>query len=246
VATPSVRSFLSVLRALPDLEQRTAWAKFELLGMNPEEASCLLEAISSQSGNKNPLAREAMFVLAPLIASLVGSEWITQLHRRAEAKNLEALGRLLGHETITEPEEPLPGQQPVPDYGAGRELTLGERRSLARRPTRAAFKQLLSDPHPLVIRQLLKNPFLTEDDLVRLATRRPALASVIQELLACPRWLGRARIRMSLLENPSVPRRFTVPLLSVCSRSELKQITRSTRIAVELRETATEYLRITS
>jgi hypothetical protein len=244
VPAPSVRSFLSVLRALPGLEQRTAWAKSELLGMSPEEASRLLEAICGQSGHRKPLAREGMFVLAPLIASLAGSEWIVEMYRWAETLNLEGLGRLLGHECGAELEEPPLEHQPVPDYGAGHELTLGERRSLARRPTRAAFNQLLADPHPLVIRQLLINPFLTEDDLVRLATRRPALASVIREVTARPRWLGRARVRMSVLQNPSVPQPFTVPLLSMCSRSELRQVTRSTRVPTKLRETAAEYLRL--
>src|SRR2546430_7350917 len=33
----------------------------------------------------------------------------------------------------------------------GRALTLGERRALARKPSRAAFDKLLRDPHPLVI-----------------------------------------------------------------------------------------------
>ena len=74
-----------------------------------------------------------------------------------------------------------PATSGIPDYGRGRPLTLGERKSLARRPDRAMLDRLLHDPHPDVIRRLLRNPRLTEDDVVRLAARRPGRPEVLVE-----------------------------------------------------------------
>jgi hypothetical protein len=129
---------------------------------------------------------------------------------------------------------------PVPDYGTGRELTVGERRSLARRPSRRAFDRLLSDPHPLVIRQLLENPMVTEEDVVRLATRRPARLEVMRELAQSPRWLSRPRVRMSVLLNPGSPPEMAGPLLVLCTRGELSLVMESTDAPGVLRATARE------
>jgi hypothetical protein len=242
MAAPSAPSFVRVLLAIPDVGQRTAWARAELTGLDRADAARLLDAICRQSLLSDPSAREAMIVVAGVIVGLGDCQWVAELRQVAEADGLAALARLLGPEPPVAPDQPEPETLPVPDYGRGRELTLGERRSLARRPTRAAFDRLLGDPHPLVIRQLLENPKLTEDDVVRLATRRPAQATTLRELVNSPKWLCRGRIRMSILLNPGSSPVLTYPLLGVCSRTELREITRSTHISSELRQAAVEYL----
>jgi hypothetical protein len=135
-----------------------------------------------------------------------------------------------------------PEETRVPDYGSGRELTLGERRNLARRANRAAFDRLLADPHPRVIRELLTNPKLTEDDVVRLAARRPARAEILRQLARSPRWLRRSRVRLALLFNPGCPPELSIPLLGLCVRSELDQLVHSPDTPVVLRATAFELL----
>jgi hypothetical protein len=137
---------------------------------------------------------------------------------------------------------PPPNEARVPDYGVGRELTLGERRSLARRPDRRAFDKLLDDPHPMVIRLLLDNPKMTEDDVVRLATRRPARAELIQEIGRSPRWVRRARIRMAILLNPGSPPEVSMVLLGLCTRCELREVIENTLGSMTLRATAVELL----
>ena len=79
----------------------------------------------------------------------------------------------------------------MPDYGTGRTLTLGERKALARRPTRKAMEKLFADPHPVVIRTLLANPKVIEADVIRLAARRPNQPEVLAEIARSPRWAHR-------------------------------------------------------
>ena len=144
------------------------------------------------------------------------------------------------------PERPTqarrPEDLPVPDYGTGRELAVGERRSLARRPNRHSFEKLLADPHPLVVRQLLQNPKLTEDDVVYLATRRPARLVAIREIVSTPRWLSQPRVRLAILLNPGSPSSMTMPLLVLCTRQELSELTQATDASLVLRVTARELL----
>jgi hypothetical protein len=130
----------------------------------------------------------------------------------------------------------------VPDYGTGRELTVGERRSLARRPRRGSIEKLLMDPHPLVIRQLLENPSLVEDDVLRLATQRPARGEALQELVGSTHWLCRRRVRLALVLNPGTPPHVAVPLLVVCNRNDLLEVATTTTVPTLLRVAARELL----
>ena len=54
----------------------------------------------------------------------------------------------------------------------GRPLTLGERKSLARTHDRSLIQRVVRDPHPDVIRILLDNPSLTEEDVGRVCAQR--------------------------------------------------------------------------
>ena len=67
---------------------------------------------------------------------------------------------------------------------AGRPLTLGERKSLAKKPDRDLLERLLADPHPDFIRGVLRNPRLTEDDVVRFVARVPSRADGGENFLA--------------------------------------------------------------
>jgi hypothetical protein len=236
----SLRQVETVLLSLSDPVLRVAWLDERLQRWPAGEAARLLDRVCEESERSDPRAREALLAVAMLFAGLGASPRLEALRQQARAERLLGLDRMLrrgsktacaaGHETA------------VPDYGAGRELTLGERRSLARRPNRRAFDKLLFDPHPLVIRQLLENPRLTEADVLGLVTRRPARLEVIAEIARSPRWLSRRRIRLAILFNPGSPTEITQPLLPICTRTELREILGSPDTAGLLRATAVELL----
>jgi hypothetical protein len=83
------------------------------------------------------------------------------------------------------------------------------------------------------------NPKTTEDDVVRLAALRPARPSSI-EAIARTRWLTRRRVRMTVLLNPGSPLRVSLPLVGLCTRTELLEVARGADVPVILRITANE------
>jgi hypothetical protein len=121
-------------------------------------------------------------------------------------------------------------------------LTLGERKALARRPTRKAMEKLLADPHPAVIRTLLANPKVVEDDVVRLAARRPNDPAVLAEVGASPRWAHRVKVRMAMVLNPDTPPSLAIPLLALLVRGELKLVAEATGLSPALRAAAHDLL----
>jgi hypothetical protein len=229
-----------VLLSLSDAAYRLAWLRSEIERSALEDVAVLLDGLSEQSERSDPQAREAMLTVAMLFAALGECELTQRLREQAAGQHLLSLDRLL--RAAPTAEEPVVCEPRVPDYGFGRELTLGERRSLARRPNRRHLEKLLADPHPMVVRQLLHNPKLTEEDVVRLAARRPARIVALREIAASPRWLCRPRVRLSIVLNPGSPPTMSMPLLGLCTRAELVSIIESGAVPLALRATARELL----
>jgi len=232
------RSILSLSSA----QFRVGWLRDHLFGLTVEVASEQLAGLCAEGEQADPDAREALLALVMLLAELGDCEWVDGLRAAARAGHLWSLERLLRRQSPAPAVERRFEQQPVPDYGAGRELTVGERRSLARRPDRSTFEKLLADPHPLVLTQLMQNPRLTEDDVVFVATRRPARREALRAIAASPRWLRQTRVRMAILQNPGSPASVAVPLLALCTRQELRQLTEAADASSVLRVTARELL----
>ncbi|MDP6945089.1 MAG: hypothetical protein QF464_13150, partial [Myxococcota bacterium] len=103
-------------------------------------------------------------------------------------------------------------------------LTLGERKAKARLRDRNALDRLLYDPEPSVVRILLGNPRLTEDHVLKLASRRPNRAAALAEIARDPRWLSRGTIQRALALNPYTPIRITLTLLPLFSVQELHEL----------------------
>jgi hypothetical protein len=233
---------IRTLLALPELELRCQWLRAELTRLPRDQAALLLNALCEENESGSPSGREAMVAVALCVAALGDCELIEQLRARARSDKLLGLDRLLRRGSAAEAVDLDAQDVRVPDYGMGREPTLGERRSLARRPSRRAFDRLLADPHPAVVRQLLSNPLVTEDDVVKIATRRPARREVIQALASSVRWLSSARVRLAVVHNPGSPEAVAVPLLSLCTRQQLVSLLASSDVSLLLRATAHELL----
>jgi hypothetical protein len=231
-----------VVLGLPEVGLRVEWLRDYLSSSPPRDVAFELERVCEASERSDPHAREAVLALAMLFARSAEETFVARLRTHAETLHLLSLGRLLRRAPSPTRSVPPPNQAPIPDYGHGRELTVGERRSLARAPTRRAFEKLLSDPHPLVIRQLLENPRLTEDDVVRIAARRPVRPEAVLAIARAERWLKRPRVRLAILLNPGSPPSVAMPLLAACTRSELVEIVHGADTSKVLRAIARELL----
>ena len=123
----------------------------------------------------------------------------------------------------------------IPDFGRGRPLTLGERKSLARTHDRELIQRVVRDPHPDVIRILLDNPSLTEEDVVRVCATRPNDPNVLQTVYRHRRWVVRYRPRNAILRNPDTPLDTALLLAPLLRRGELKEAAASPELAPALR-----------
>ena len=106
-------------------------------------------------------------------------------------------------------------------------VSLGERRSMARKLDPDLMERLAKDGDPVVIRILLANPRLTESLVLRMIALRPHRAKVLREFGVQHRWLSRAQIRRALVLNPYTPIRLAMLLAPLLGDVFLREATQA-------------------
>lgn len=122
----------------------------------------------------------------------------------------------------------------------GRPLTLGERKSLARTHDREQILLLLRDPHPAVVAILLDNPHVTESDVLKLASVRPAVPEALATIAKHSRWSVRHAVKRALVYNPSTPLADAIRIATTLRASELEGIADDPTLPAPLREHAAQ------
>jgi len=208
------------------------------------ETAAMLDVVCARAEQAEEIAREALVALVDALNDATCGEVVQLLREEAAGVPHLALERLVRQPvSIAVPRDVCePEDDRVPDYGRGRPLTLGERKALARRPDRAMMDRRLRDPHPDVIRMVLANPKVVEEDVLALAARRPCRPDVLTELARSPRWLHRPRIRMALVLNPDTPLEIAAPIAGLLVRHELRLVATSPTVAPAVRALCIEHL----
>ncbi len=208
-----------------------------LVDVDADLAAAALSVVLADVGARSDEAQGLLLVIGAVLAPIEMGSLRDRLATVAGASGfleVEVLlgrhgaARAAGHDELDR----------VPDFGRGRPLALGERKSLARGRDRQLLARVLRDPHPDVIRILLSNPALTEEDVVRFAARRPVHADVLREVAASVRWIVRYRVRLAVLKNPYAPLEVVMPLVPLMTSSDLTEIARSPELAPVLRDIA--------
>lgn len=231
-------------RALAEASLRAAYLRSVLGGSAIVELAAALDVVCARAEQADPAAREVLVALVDALSDPSSASVVQRLREEAAGAPHLALERLIRQPLpLHGPRDvPEPDADRVPDYGRGRPLTLGERKSLARGTDRTMLERLLCDPHPDVIRRLLANPKLTEDDVLRLAARRPCRPDVLLEIVRAPRWAHRPRIRMALVLNPDTPLEIAAPIVGLLMRHELRLVATSPTVATAVRALCLEHL----
>lgn len=220
------------------------------------ELARALDVVCERAEQAEAASREALLAIVDAL-NAEGMDGIVQrLRERASWESLLALERLV-RSPLKQTGQPPGAKQEVwydaeghrraavdrPSPGSPEgTMTLGRRKWLARRPDRETTQRLLSDPHPDVIRRLLRSARIVEDDVVRLAAKRPGHGDVLAELARSTKWSHRPRVRMALVMNPATPPEIAARIAGLLLRPELDLVARSPGVPACVRAVCLEHL----
>jgi hypothetical protein len=225
------------LAALPAAAMRQATLRETLETLDDATAAQLCAELVRRGPDGAPFDVALLALTALLDAGALGYERHAALYAAARALDDAQLARLL-----LSSQPPPPGTpQPAAPLG-GRELTLGERKSAARGRKRELLDRLLRDPDESVLTILLGNPRITEDDVVRLAARRPTTAGVQRTILRSERFIARYAVKRALVLNPFTPTDLAARLVVLLTRPDQRAVAEDPSLSDSVREAAREAL----
>jgi len=188
---------------------------------HPQIVLKAVEAVLAGLATKTTVARLGMMALA---------RWMTEEQSMARKVLLPAA--VAGQSTVVmtlladDPPARLAeiSALPIPSVNQDREVTLGERRAMARGQDRMILERLFIDPDHHVIRHLLINPRIREIDVLSIASRRPVSQAVLLEVFRQDRWIASKLVREALAQNPYCPVPVALALVMVLDEPGLRQV----------------------
>jgi len=232
----AAQRLVELVERLADRALAVAFVRHELTRLAPDEGAALLAEIAAGAEARDPRSTHVMLLASIALADAEAARVAIAIAAEARGE-LDVARRLVASSPTPEADET---QHPIPDFGPdisrGRPLTLGERKSLARRRDRQLLARVMRDPHPDVIRILLTNPALTEPDVVRLCARRPIVPDVLREVFRSSRWMVRDAVRLAIAKNPHAPIDLALSIVPHLKAQDARELVASPGLPEALRE----------
>ncbi|UJR81117.1 hypothetical protein [Sandaracinus amylolyticus] len=228
------RRLVRVVEGIADRDVAVGFLRHELARLGPDESAAVIAEIDARAEMRDDASARVMLLVSVALAARECDELRVAIAEAAIARGDVDTARRL---------RPEPGARAadddaatVPDFGRGRPMTLGERKSLARGRDRDLLARVLRDPHPDVIRIVLANPAITEPDVVRLCAKRPIVPEVLREVARSSRWMVRYGVRLALARNPYTPLDVALSVVPHLNAQDARDIAGSPELHDQLRE----------
>ncbi|MFH1131058.1 MAG: hypothetical protein V1754_06965 [Pseudomonadota bacterium] len=228
------RRLAQKLAAIPEPAMRQNILLEYLQSADIQEIICVLNEIQNLGGQKTPPFHIALLTLVGILGKdSLDYERLSSIYWAAQKTGHERLTRILltGKTDTAEMSFPISNQET-------QELTVGHRKTLARISNRNEIERWLRESEPQVVRSLLQNPKLTEDDVVQIAARRPTSPEIQRLIFASSKWINRYRIKRALILNPYTPTDLSVRLCSFLTSTDIRLVITSPSLPEQLRQTA--------
>ena len=103
-------------------------------------------------------------------------------------------------------------------------MTIGERIKLAIKGNREARNALVRDPNRIVSRAVLKNPRLTDTEIVLISQSKIVNDEILREISDTRRWIKMYPVKLALVTNPKTPAHISVNLVRQLRDFDLRTI----------------------
>jgi hypothetical protein len=192
-----------------------------LASLEPAAAAALLAALARSGGAAERAAWAAVALALSGAAPEPPYAWRAELYALAIEGGLAEVAGLLVHPP---PRRAYQAQRDRSDARLAH-LSLGHKKAAARAMRDPdLLARLAAEGEPVVVRELLRNPKLTEDFVVRIAARRPIRPETLRCLFEARRWRTRPAVALAIARNPYVETALALKLLPVLGAAELLDV----------------------
>jgi hypothetical protein len=209
-----------------------------------DEVVASFEALGRAALARDPVASELVLSLLTPVAVFGEQERCQELIAAAQAgEQVVALQWLWAANEAhhVSGKKPSAETQSMVDRSLA-QLTLGDRRALARRAGLDQLQRLAGDPDPMVVRHVLNNRRATESLVMTMCSKRPTVSAALETVIAAPTWVRRLAVRIALAHNPYLAVHAAAPLLVTLPHASLVAIRDDEALGGRLRLAASRLL----
>ncbi len=218
-----VRDIVAKVGNFVEEKMRAIYLAGRLNQLDEDDALQVMQTICERASQRIPEYIRAVMALVDIdtLTRIMGQKKVRRLYIESRKREYSELARILSNES---PAKKYEGENEMFfQYGMTDKL-LGHRKYLARKPDPVLIDKLSYDLDPLVVRDLLRNPMLTERQVVKIAARRPNKPEILEEIFNNPRWVARYQVKLALAHNPYTPPRIAVGLLVFLTEHDIMEI----------------------
>lgn len=226
-----------------DREQRTYALGRKLRRLSPEILVEIFRIACQGARLKRPLYQDGLRILSDLrrLTPLLGLDKLSVVYTLARRRDYQDVVRMMGRfpprRKVGDGQEDEPSEDPVL-----KEITLGQRKTMARTRDRDLINRLCHDQNPAVISNLLENPHLTVKEVIRIASKRPTNAQVLWMVYRNLRWVSYYSVKKALVNNPYAPPHLALSLMHFLLEQDLEDVAESDFLHPRLQESALDIL----
>lgn len=236
-----VDRLLNNLVALPERRMLLLALVRYLKPLTDDAAASVLNRVYSKSLEDERYRRVYAVLVDPdALTDAIGARRSAAIRRAAAMQRATKVCRLFSN--------PSPHKKD-PYFGYEKEeevkmdhFTLGERRSMSKATSKNVIDRLLSDPDPMVIGNILDNPRVTEKDILKVASKRPASPKILRLLATHKVWSKRYAVIKALVLNPYTQPRISVVLMESLMIKDIEDIVGDGNLHPEVISCAVEIL----
>lgn len=214
-------ALIASLSRIEDRRQRSYALARRLNDLDPDDVIDVIKVIQEKalSGDADSLRLYNGLLVRSSMEEVFGEQRMATLVKIAREKgDIDIMAVLADVPFLDREDRP---RQPFLD-GALREIPLGMRKTLARKPDFRLIQRIAKDQDHRVIEHLLDNPRITEKDVIKIGSTRPTSPKVLEAIYNHPRWISRYSIKKTIVFNPYAPLSLTLSLLTYLNVQDLE------------------------
>ncbi len=215
---------------LARLKLEDAEVMAHLMG-HPAISPATLIRVAATGGNAvvAPLAREKGRLQSfPEVAqALLANPRIDSALKRQVEKSLESPSAVADGSGDEVSEE----EQNLTKYQQALEMDVSKKIKMAMTGDKEWRAILIKEPNKLVCSAVLKNPRITEGEVLAVAANRSSSEELIRQITLNPDWLKNQQIKKALIQHPRTPLPKALRYMDVLTEKELKIIAKSRNVS---------------
>jgi len=111
-----------------------------------------------------------------------------------------------------------------------RHMTVGERLKLALRGNKEARTLLLRDSNRVIVRLVLRNPRITEDEIIGITNNRSIDDELLRMIGERREWTKNYQVRAGLVSNPRTPIALAIRFLPTLDDRDIRRLAKSRNV----------------